>query len=125
MGKLVGDFAELFKHGCIQTGADDPNIKLKEAEAKFSKIFFGLMRATKCDPCEGCPIVQHRCHAWQQFHEDARESRRREALRRKKAKQATKAPGTSKYPGLSVAQIAERLNISKGEVRRLKLKGEI
>lgn len=122
---LKADFENLYKDGCIQTGADDPEISLREAETKFAKMFVLLMKATNNNPCADCPVNMKKCHAYRQHHSDAKAARRKEATRRKEAKNAIQAPGTEKYPGQSVAQIAAQLKISKKEVRRRKVKGQL
>jgi hypothetical protein len=114
-GRLKGSFEELHKAGCIQTGEDLPLEKAKEA-VEF--LFNQLMLATRLNPCDGCPAFNEgRCRAYLLFHTAQHELKRQ---RENRIQQATTPPG-----GESVAQIAKRLNISKSEVRRRKLRGDL
>lgn len=120
-GLLVGTFDELRAAGCIQTGCDTDADKYDEASWRL--LFDALMTETRRNPCDGCPVWHKgQCKAYVQFNtrmiRAATEARERLAG-------ATEAPGTAQFPSLSVKQIADKLNISKSEVRRRKLHGEL
>jgi len=132
VGQLRATFDELHSMGCIQTGADVYPI-LAEAQDKFGIWFYQLGLLTCGNLCDGCPqagaidyvsrptkIEDVKCKAFHRFHSMATDRQREKA---QAANQATKAPGTDRYPGMSVKQIAEKLGISKNEVRRRKRDG--
>jgi len=133
-GQLNATFEQLFHAGCIQTGADIHN-DFQIAHHQFAVMFAGLLEVTGGNICDGCPAYsQGKCRAFQQYHTGAPRYKIRtdgitgdlKATRRKPApSDACVAPGTSTHPGMSIKQIAEELGISKNEVRRRKLRGEI
>lgn len=130
IGKLDGTFEELHAAGCIQTGADAYQ-DLGDAVRSFGGLLAMLQVATGGNVCDGCPwaeegnpskVEQVKCEAFQKYHSMAVGNRVRKLT---SLKSATSPPGTDKYPGLSIAQIAERLGVSKSEVRRRKQAGTI
>lgn len=130
VGRLNGSFSELHAAGCIQTGADSCP-ELSEAIKEFGTLFAMLQIATGGNVCDGCPkadwnrptrIEQVQCKAFQKYHSMARYEH---AKRKIQLESATSPPGTDQFPGLSVAQIADRLGVSKSEVRRRKQAGTI
>lgn len=113
VGVLRGSFEELHAAGCIQTGADIHD-NVDNARARFSSLFAGLMLMTNRNICDGYPAYKNgACPCFQKYHTQAISNN------------ATRPPGTDQHPGLSVGQIAEKLGISKAEVRRRKIAGTI
>jgi len=121
---LKARFSELFENGCIQTGADTYN-NGDEAIKKMGIMFQALWVGTDRNPCKECPVEKEKCLAYRRFNTEHQEKIRKQLAEAERRKNATKAPGTDSFPGLSVKQIAEKLNVSKSEVRRRKLAGTI
>ena len=137
VGRLKGTFEDLHGAGCIQTLCDMYADVGDAVKAGGLERFSGIMLLTRLNPCDGCPngtgmnfnpgkiitrVDQIQCSAFQKFHTMAVDSQ----LKSKRAIwNATTPPGTDNYPGLSVKQIAEKLGISKNEVRRRKQVGTL
>jgi len=128
-GQLVAYFDQLYELGCIQAGSDMET--LDEAQQKLMVMYNGLYMATGGNPCDGCAKLwntssiheaMQECKAFAQKHTMAREHR---VGRENNQKSATRPEGTDQYPGMSVAEIAQKLGISKSEVRRRKQAGVI
>ena len=122
-GQLTGTFEQLFEAGCIQTGADVHQTSLAAAAAGFPLILAAIQTSSGGNACDGCPAYRGgQCKAFQQYHTSAIEAR---IASKMNLQNSTCALGTKKYPGKSISQIAELLGVSKSEVRRRKLAGEI
>lgn len=87
------------------------------------------MAATNRNICDGCPKTDRaqslkdiKCECFNKYHTMVKQQK---LVSEARVANATTPPGTSKYPGLSIAQIAEKLGVSKSEVRRRKLEGTI
>jgi hypothetical protein len=107
VARLTGTFAQLHAAGCIQTGAD-VEWRVGVAEAQFGPMFRLLTYRTDGKPCDGCPAFNSgKCEAYQQY----------KALPPAAAPKADYLP---EHPGMSVRQIAAKLGVSIGEVRRMK-----
>jgi hypothetical protein len=115
-GKLEATFTQLFEAGCIQTGSDYCDT-VDEAEKRHARMFAAIFNATDYNPCDGCPINYKECEAFHKYHTFAKHQ---VTTREERIRKATTPPS-----GESVAQMAQRLGISKNEVRRRKHKGEI
>lgn len=119
-GTLTGTFEELHSQGCIQTGTDVYS-DIKEAATHFLRLFSALKIATNGNLCDGCPAFNYgNCKAFKKYHSSEIQKTLDGIC---SAVNATTPPGTAKYPGMSVRQIAEKLGISIGEVRRRKQAG--
>ena len=104
-------FHELWKEGCIQTGADVHPEDLQAASDKYLVVFHGLFNLTKGNLCDGCSAWDGgRCRGYKKYHTGA---------------QMPKAPSKQIKPEVTVKQWAERLGISKNEVRRRKFAGTL
>jgi hypothetical protein len=116
-GRLVGDFDQLQALGCIQC----------EMES-LRQIFARLMVATAGNPCDSCPVWTRKgpaCEAFQQCHTAYRDAERESQRALAAATTPANVPKTHPLAGLSVKQIAAKLNISLGEVRRRKAAGTL
>jgi hypothetical protein len=112
-GQLSRDFVALADAGCMQTEPGEP-------------LFLALWVATGGNPCDGCPEYRGgNCRAYQRHHTDAiNETICRKSWSTRKATTPPQMQG-SRFSGMSVKQIAERLGISKNEVRRRKTAGTL
>lgn len=124
VGQLKGRFEELWEDNCLQTGNEDGDVTLDDARVRWGPYFVGIMRETYNNPCAGCPVLNGgKCPAFQKFHTAAASSRVRDNDSASVAD--TKPPGTKNFRGMSVKQIAEKLRVSKSEVRRMKHRGQL
>lgn len=117
VGRLTGSFEDLQAAGCIQA----------EMES-LRPIFVGLMDMTNCNPCNGCPIwdqLGEDCKAFAKFHSYAIESRYQAKVELEQATTPHNIPSGHEFQGMSVKQIAAKLGVSIGEVRRRKLAGTL
>lgn len=118
VGYLKAEFADLQSAGCIQCETNE-----------LEPMFTALMLATRCNPCGGCPKWQQRgdeCKAFRLYHSAWRNKQQARDRRIAEATQPrAKNSDNAKFYNLSVAQIAERLGISKSEVRRRKVAGTL
>lgn len=118
IGRLDADFDTLYAAGCIQTGADTCT-KLEQAKRDFSQMFEALSTHTGNNICDGCPALKGgNCKVFKKYHTSCQKAVVEDTM-------ATVPKGTRDYPGLTVAEIAKKLGISKNEVRRRKMRGEI
>ena len=112
-GQLVGSFTQLMEAGCIQ--AENLELEL---------VFYALMVATVRNPCDGCPVWGNKgpeCKAFQQYHTAYVETQ--QVI--KDATTPSNVPLDHPLAGLSVKQIAAKLIVSIGEVRRRKAAGTL
>lgn len=65
---LTGNFQQLHSAGCIQVGADvAPDIR--DAIDRFGDLFYALMKATRSNPCNGCPAYNGgKCEAYKRYN---------------------------------------------------------
>lgn len=115
VGHLLATFDQAHEAGCLQ------------AEMLTGCSYFGmLMVSTRLNPCDGCPVWKEdgpACGTFQMYHTAyayAKESQE-EAI--KKATTPPVVQGHPEFIGLTTKQIAEKLGISKNEVRRRKAAG--
>lgn len=117
---ITRNFSALFNAGCIQTGAD---LFDEPPGEDWHNRFYILATITNNNPCNGCPVYNGgKCTAFQRYHTAALEKKQAQEQR---IKESTAPQGTKKYPNMSVSQIADKLNVSKKQVRRMKTNGEI
>jgi hypothetical protein len=124
LGYLRGSFRELMGAGCIQA-----EIPLQEP------LFNMLMEATDNNPCVVCPVWTRqgpKCKAFQAYHTSYQYAIYKHAIselekntRKAKATTPSNVPNDHLLAGLSVKQIAAKLGISIGEVRRRKTAGTL
>lgn len=91
-------------------------------------LFSALMAATLKNPCVGCPIWDNNgpaCIAFQQYHSayDRAEEKQQQVI--KEVMVPNNVPTGHQFFGLSVKQIAAKLGVSIGEVRRRKANGTL
>jgi hypothetical protein len=109
-GILDAEFDQLKAAGCVQCEHED-----------LRPMFIGLIQATKGNVCDGCPAYKGgTCPAFKQYHTGAP----RTVVSMPPPKKEN-VPEDHPLAGLSVKQIAAKLNISIGEVRRRKMAGTL
>lgn len=116
-GQLLGTFEQLMVAGCIQA-----------ENRELMTMFHLLMAATGRNPCAGCPIWTHKgpeCGAFREYHSAYAQSVKKREQVIKVATTPSNVPLDHPLAGLSVKKIAERLQISIGEVRRRKAAGTL
>jgi len=116
-GQLVGTFEQLMEAGCIQA-----------ENREMEPLFYALMVATKMNPCDGCPVWSNKgpgCVAFQQYHSAYQCAEEKQQQVIKDATAPSNVPSGHEFFGLSVKQIAEKLGVSIGEVRRRKARGTL
>lgn len=119
-GQLVGTFQQLMDAGCIQA-----------ENWEMEPLFYGLMVVTAANPCDGCPVWGAKgpgCVAFQRYHSAyhrAEECQQQVVKDVKDATTPSNVPAGHPLFGLSVKQIAEKLGVSIGEVRRRKASGTL
>jgi len=114
-GQLIGTFQQLMDAGCFQA-----------ENREMEPLFYGLMVATKKNPCDGCPVWGNKgpgCAAFQQYHSAYHRAEEKQQQVIKDATTPSNVPPGHEFFGLSVKQIAEKLGVSIGEVRRRKAGG--
>ena len=128
-GILHATLEQAFESGCIQAGGDPSGDQ--QTLVPQAQMYSMLMAVTLRNPCQQCPLITMRhydsfrqveCKCFRQYHSMCIEAQRKGEA---SIINATTPPGTRTYPGLSIAQIAEKLGVSKSEVRRRKAVGEI
>jgi hypothetical protein len=115
VGQLAGTFEQLMEAGCIQA-----------ENRELEPLFYALMVATTRNPCDGCPIWNDKgpaCAAFQQYHSAYHRAEEKQQQVIKEAMTPSNVPPGHPLFGLSVKQIAEKLGVSIGEVRRRKVSG--
>lgn len=120
-GKLMGSVEALHDAGCIQTLADTHDGKKwaelhADVQVTAATMFLGLHTMTHQNPCNGCPIDRSKCQAFKMYHTSVNAT---------PLKVAPASDYSTKYPGLTVAQIADKLGVSKSQVRKMKLEGAL
>lgn len=116
-GCLAGSFNQLMDAGCIQ--AETP---------KLTVMFHLLMAATAHNLCADCHVWTHKgpeCGAFREYHTAFTRTTNRQQQVIKDATTPSNVPAEHPLAGLSVKQIATKLGISIGEVRRRKAAGTL
>ena len=116
-GHLTGSFQQLMEAGCLQA-----------ENRELEPLFYGLMIATSRNPCDGCPIWNDKgpvCKAFQLYHTAYTHAVAVAEHAVEVATTPTNVPPGNPLFGLSVKQIAAKLEISIGEVRRRKAAGTL
>jgi len=117
------NFRNLHAAGCIQT-LYDLHEDVEKAMVRGYPEFCRLMFITSLNPCDGCPALS-KCKAYDKYNQMAfsepKDYTETTAERIKKATTANNGP----FGEMSVKQIAKKFNISKNQVRRLKVQGKL
>jgi len=116
-GALLAAFEQAMEAGCIQAEMDS-----------LRGMYAAIMVWTNCNPCCGCPEwdrIGPKCGCFQKHH-----TAYRDVLKQNKARvEETTSPSSAGLPlqftGLTTKQIAEKLGVSKNEVRRRKAAGTL
>lgn len=107
--ELLVTFDQAHESGCIQAVHGPP--------------FWALMIATNLDPCNDCPVWKEdgpACKTFQMYHTAYAHVKESQEEAVKKATTPPAVQGHPEFTGLTTKQIAEKLGISKNEVRRRK-----
>jgi len=116
-GQLLGTFEQLMVAGCIQA-----------ENYELTTMFHLLMAATNRNPCAGCPVWTRKgpeCGAFREYHSAYSQGVKKQEQVIKAATTPSNVPLDHPLAGLSVKQIATKLNVSIGEVRRRKASGTL
>lgn len=117
VGQLEGTFEQLMEAGCIQA-----------ENREMEPLFYALMVATAKNPCDGCPVWSHKgpaCVAFQQYHSAYYRAEEKQRQTIQDATTPNNVPSGHQFFGMSVKQIAAKLGVSIGEVRRRKASGTL